>query len=73
MTWNRKKPNVIVLGAVRAAFPAGKADQFSARSLPGGGATTLGAYVQDARIVELPGHSKWVDRHSDRRGGLLLL
>lgn len=57
MTWNRKKPNVIVRALFALLFRLEKADRFQPDlSLVEG--DDLGAYGLDARIVELPGHSK---------------
>ncbi len=57
MTWNRKKPNMVVRALFALLFRLGRADQFKPDLTLAEG-DDLAAYGLDARIVELAGHSK---------------
>lgn len=57
MTWNRKQPNIIMLALLRRVMSLKPADRFQPDVALKAG-DTLADYGLDARIIELPGHSK---------------
>lgn len=57
MTWNRRKPNVLVRALFALLFRLPKSDRFSPDVLIEEG-DDLSEYGLEALIVELPGHSK---------------
>ncbi len=57
MTWNRKKPNLLVRMAFGLLFRLGKSDRFSPDILISDG-DDLSEYGFKATVISIPGHSK---------------